>query len=81
MVLSKFNIFVKNLIEHVASFKSFCMNATDLGERRAHAILIVAIGANPKRLLFVEKVSIRSAFIQRVFHILNVRNGNLKHAV
>ena len=81
MVLSKFIIFVKNLIEHVASFKSFCMNATDLGERRAHAILIVAIGANPKRLLFVEKVNIPSAFFQRVFHILNVRNGNLKHAV
>ena len=57
------------------------MNATDLGERRAHAILIVAIGANPKRLLFVEKVNIPSAFFQRVFYILNVRNGNLKQAV
>ena len=67
MVLNKFTTFVKNLIEHVASFESFCMNATDLGERRAHAILIVAIGANPKRLLFVEKVNIPSAFFREYF--------------
>ena len=67
MVLSKLTILVKSLIEHFASFKSFCMNATDLGERRAHAILIVAIGANPKRLLFVEKVNIPSAFFREYF--------------